>query len=223
MREWGRRTAAAPAVRSSRKELRSLGLALGTPADSTRPLLSGARNAWVRRLSHGLAFAAVAALLPVTTVVLVQDYGMNGALAGAFATAQTAPLLLAVSRPVQAWWVIFTADIVAAVALGADFTLIGRAYLYGLMAGGRRGVDRTIAILRTALNGALPAAGPGVQTMVAADAAVQQAASRLHGRASVSVPWWRSWAARARTQPPSAPVGRRRARSRWLWGEADDS
>lgn len=38
-------------------------------------------------------------------------------------------------------------DIVAALALGADFTLIGRAYLYGLMAGGRAGVDRTIGIL----------------------------------------------------------------------------
>jgi L-lactate dehydrogenase (cytochrome) len=39
------------------------------------------------------------------------------------------------------------ADIVSAIALGADFTLIGRAYLYGLMAGGRPGVDRAIAIL----------------------------------------------------------------------------
>jgi L-lactate dehydrogenase (cytochrome) len=39
------------------------------------------------------------------------------------------------------------ADIVAAVALGAKFTLIGRAYLYGLMAGGREGVDRAIGIL----------------------------------------------------------------------------
>ena len=39
------------------------------------------------------------------------------------------------------------ADIVAAIALGARFTLIGRAYLYGLMAGGREGVDRTIEIL----------------------------------------------------------------------------
>ena len=39
------------------------------------------------------------------------------------------------------------ADIVAAYALGAKFTLIGRAYLYGLMAGGRAGVDRTIQIL----------------------------------------------------------------------------
>lgn len=41
------------------------------------------------------------------------------------------------------------ADIVAAIALGADFTLVGRAYLYGLMAGGRDGVDRTIEILKT--------------------------------------------------------------------------
>ena len=41
------------------------------------------------------------------------------------------------------------ADIVASIALGAKFTLIGRAYLYGLMAGGRQGVDRTIAILRS--------------------------------------------------------------------------
>jgi len=39
------------------------------------------------------------------------------------------------------------ADIVSSIALGAKFTLIGRAYLYGLMAGGRQGVDRTIAIL----------------------------------------------------------------------------
>ncbi|TDT17191.1 L-lactate dehydrogenase (cytochrome) [Ilumatobacter fluminis] len=39
------------------------------------------------------------------------------------------------------------ADVVAAVAQGAAFTLVGRAYLYGLMAGGRRGVDRAIEIL----------------------------------------------------------------------------
>ncbi len=39
-------------------------------------------------------------------------------------------------------------DIVAAIAHGAHFTLIGRAYLYGLMAGGREGVDRAIEILQ---------------------------------------------------------------------------
>jgi len=39
------------------------------------------------------------------------------------------------------------ADIVAAIAAGARFTLVGRAYLYGLMAGGRAGADRAIEIL----------------------------------------------------------------------------
>lgn len=37
------------------------------------------------------------------------------------------------------------ADIVHSIAMGAKFTLVGRAYLYGLMAGGR--VDRMIEIL----------------------------------------------------------------------------
>ncbi len=38
-------------------------------------------------------------------------------------------------------------DIVTAMALGAKFTMVGRAYLYGLMAGGEAGVDRMIEIL----------------------------------------------------------------------------
>jgi L-lactate dehydrogenase (cytochrome) len=43
------------------------------------------------------------------------------------------------------------ADIVAAVALGARCTLVGRAYLYGLMAGGEAGVRRTVDILSSQL------------------------------------------------------------------------
>ena len=39
-------------------------------------------------------------------------------------------------------------DIVAAIAMGADACLVGRAYLYGLMAGGEQGVQRAIDILR---------------------------------------------------------------------------
>jgi L-lactate dehydrogenase (cytochrome) len=39
------------------------------------------------------------------------------------------------------------ADVVACIAEGADFVLVGRAYLYGLMAGGERGVDRAAKIL----------------------------------------------------------------------------
>jgi isopentenyl diphosphate isomerase/L-lactate dehydrogenase-like FMN-dependent dehydrogenase len=38
-------------------------------------------------------------------------------------------------------------DIIAAIAKGAKFTMVGRAYLYGLMAGGREGVDKMISIL----------------------------------------------------------------------------
>lgn len=40
------------------------------------------------------------------------------------------------------------ADVVASIAHGAKLTLIGRAYLYGLMAGGREGVDRSLEILK---------------------------------------------------------------------------
>lgn len=39
------------------------------------------------------------------------------------------------------------ADAVAAVCLGASAVLVGRAYLYGLMAGGQRGVQRALDIL----------------------------------------------------------------------------
>jgi L-lactate dehydrogenase (cytochrome) len=39
------------------------------------------------------------------------------------------------------------ADVVATIAMGARSTLVGRAYLYGLMAGGQDGVERTLQIL----------------------------------------------------------------------------
>jgi L-lactate dehydrogenase (cytochrome) len=38
-------------------------------------------------------------------------------------------------------------DVVVALALGADATVLGRAYLYGLMAGGSAGVDRALDLL----------------------------------------------------------------------------
>ncbi|MCV2489987.1 alpha-hydroxy-acid oxidizing protein [Geodermatophilus sp. YIM 151500] len=42
-------------------------------------------------------------------------------------------------------------DVAAAVALGASAAFVGRAYLYGLMAGGEAGVHRALAILRAEL------------------------------------------------------------------------
>lgn len=41
------------------------------------------------------------------------------------------------------------ADIVAALAAGADFVWVGRAYLYGLMAGGEAGVNKVVEILES--------------------------------------------------------------------------
>jgi L-lactate dehydrogenase (cytochrome) len=41
------------------------------------------------------------------------------------------------------------ADVVASIALGAKFAWIGRAYLYGLMAGGEEGVVKTVEILES--------------------------------------------------------------------------
>ena len=40
------------------------------------------------------------------------------------------------------------ADVVGAIAMGARCCLVGRAYLYGLMAGGERGVQRATDLLR---------------------------------------------------------------------------
>ncbi len=46
-------------------------------------------------------------------------------------------------------------DVVTALCAGADFVLIGRAYLYGLMAGGRRGVERVIELLAAEIRTAM--------------------------------------------------------------------
>ncbi|MHB1501756.1 MAG: alpha-hydroxy acid oxidase [Candidatus Dormibacteria bacterium] len=51
------------------------------------------------------------------------------------------------------------ADVVAALALGARFVLVGRAYLYGLMAGGESGVDRALEILGSEIRRAMQLLG----------------------------------------------------------------
>ncbi|OAH12784.1 sensor histidine kinase DesK [Streptomyces jeddahensis] len=90
-----------------------------TSVEEERPraLLAGASRRWVRLLPWGVAFVLCVALLPTTIQVLTADYGLNGGLASALAVAQTAPLLLAVVRPLQAWYVIFAADVAGALAL----------------------------------------------------------------------------------------------------------
>ncbi|MGW5414172.1 sensor histidine kinase [Actinomadura geliboluensis] len=88
-----------------------------TPVEKPRALLAQAPRRWVRLFPWAVAFVLFLALLPTTITVLSADYGLNGAVAGALAVAQSAPLLLAVVRPLRAWCVVFAADIAGALAL----------------------------------------------------------------------------------------------------------
>ncbi|TNC22372.1 alpha-hydroxy acid oxidase [Amycolatopsis alkalitolerans] len=63
-----------------------------------------------------------------------------------------APTLDALNGDAEVWLdtgILSGGDIVAALAQGATTCLVARAYLYGLMAGGERGVQRCVDILRT--------------------------------------------------------------------------
>lgn len=53
------------------------------------------------------------------------------------------------------------ADVVTALCAGADFVLIGRAYLYGLMAGGEQGVSRVIELLEEQIRTTMLLMGAG--------------------------------------------------------------
>lgn len=108
--------------------LREFGQALVSSSDPGRPPLAGARTWWVRLSPYVVVLGFVASLLPVTVTVLVQDYDVNGAMAGALATAQTAPLLLALTRPLPAWWVVFAADVLGGLVLLAGPGAEGRSW-----------------------------------------------------------------------------------------------
>lgn len=90
-----------------------------TPAedDTPRALFAGAANRWTRLLPWAVAFVLSVALLPTTIVVLSNDYGLNVGVASALALTQSAPLLLAVVRPLRAWFVVLTADVAGALLL----------------------------------------------------------------------------------------------------------
>ncbi|MER6303765.1 sensor histidine kinase [Kitasatospora sp. NPDC001539] len=88
---------------------------LARPSADHTPLLAQSSRPWIRHLPYVLAVAAISSLLPSGINVMAHDYGLDGGLAGALAVAQTAPLLLAVSRPLAAWWMIGVTDLLAAV------------------------------------------------------------------------------------------------------------
>ena len=71
------------------------------------------------------------------------------------------------------------AHVAAALALGADAALIGRAYLYGLAAGGEAGVDHALHILESGLRRTLALLGAASPAEVTAGMARVQTTLRV--------------------------------------------
>ncbi|MFD5887461.1 sensor histidine kinase [Streptomyces sp. NPDC060334] len=90
---------------------------LRTPARAGEPLFARAPKAWQRILPFAVVTVFVLTLMPVTIAVSTNVYGAGGGWAGALGVAQTVPLLLAVTRPLPAWGIVLTADVVGAVVL----------------------------------------------------------------------------------------------------------
>ncbi|MER5610728.1 sensor histidine kinase [Streptomyces sp. NPDC002215] len=104
-------------VSAARRNLREMVYGLAHPSHPPVPPLANASKRWRRLLPYIAVLVLAAIFVPVTLNVLTNEYGMAEGLAGLLAVAQTAPLLMLAHRPLQAWWIIFPADIVGAQVL----------------------------------------------------------------------------------------------------------
>ncbi|MFF4247419.1 sensor histidine kinase [Streptomyces sp. NPDC001822] len=149
------------------RHLRELAHGLSHASRPPVPPFADSPSRWLRLLPYAVVTALAAVFIPVTIQVLANDYHVGGGVAGALAVGQAAPLLMLAHRPLQAWWIVFTADVVGALVLlgqprdpGVIWpwpppTLIG--YLFVLLALGLRERRPTVigVWLVTALAGLL--------------------------------------------------------------------
>ncbi|WP_354640146.1 sensor histidine kinase [Kitasatospora camelliae] len=99
--------------------LSTLARSLAEPSPDHRPLLSRSPRIWVRVIPYLVAVALIASLLPTGINLLRDSYHVDGYLAAAVVLGQTLPLLAAVGRPLQAWWVV-GGSVAAGALLTAD-------------------------------------------------------------------------------------------------------
>lgn len=100
---------------AARRHLGPMAYGLAHPSHPPTPLLADAPRRWQRVAPYIVVVALAALFVPVTIAVLTDQYALGGGVAGALAVAQAAPLLMLAHRPLQAWWIIFPADILGAV------------------------------------------------------------------------------------------------------------
>ncbi|MFE7754365.1 sensor histidine kinase [Streptomyces sp. NPDC057429] len=102
---------------AARRNLRELAQSLSHPSHPPTPPLAGSPRLWLRLLPYAVVLALTAVFVPVTIEVLTGDYEVSGGIAGALAVGQAAPLLMLAHRPLQAWWIVFAADLLGALVL----------------------------------------------------------------------------------------------------------
>ncbi|MDF6021371.1 sensor histidine kinase [Streptomyces sp. JH34] len=102
---------------ATRRNLRELAHGLSHASHPPTPLFAGSPRRWLRLLPYAAVVALAAVFVPVTIQVLADDYAVPGGLAGALGVGQAAPLLMLAHRPLQAWWIVFTADVLGALVL----------------------------------------------------------------------------------------------------------
>ncbi|MFF2328906.1 MULTISPECIES: sensor histidine kinase [unclassified Streptomyces] len=151
-------------VSAARRHLREFARGLTHPSHPSTPLLATAPRQWQRQLPYVVVLALVALFVPVTIAVLTDQYEVGGGVAGALAVAQAGPLLMLAHRPLQAWWIVFLADVLGAFVLlrypahSYDVwpwpppTLIG--YLFLLLALALRETRRTLVAVWAATGAA---------------------------------------------------------------------
>ncbi|MBD3003122.1 histidine kinase [Streptomyces sp. 5-10] len=96
------------------RQASGLARALVTPSYPATPLFVQSPRRWLRRVPYGVAMTLTTILVPVTAQVLSHDYGVGGGVATLLGIAQATPLLLSVTRPLQAWWIVFLSDVLCA-------------------------------------------------------------------------------------------------------------
>ncbi|MFF4378733.1 histidine kinase [Kitasatospora sp. NPDC001547] len=107
-----------------RRLLRAFRHHLTTPSGGHTPLLGESPRPWLRRLPYAVALALLSSLIPTGIAVLVETFGLVLPVAGALTVAQTVPLLLAITRPLAAWW-ISAATLVTTAAITARYDMAG--------------------------------------------------------------------------------------------------